>query len=256
MKIFNETLIVLNSKITLNFLNIEKYSSELLDLIKKEIGFIRNGSLSDEDLNDVKKKIKKWLDKKKKDNRAKNGFIAEFICHLYLRYINFEQYSLFKNLEENGPKKGFDGLYILDDTMWLLESKSTENIKKTHVSKINEAYKDVKEKLESSEENDLNDPWENAKNHIDNRNIKLNKLLSENVKKLTSDFINNKKHNIKEYNIIPSSTIYLNDNWEEINVEKLKDDFRTSLRNKKANKMIVLCVNKKSIEGFINFINS
>lgn len=256
MKIFGESQIVLNSKITLNFLNIESYSNDLLKLITGEIGYIRNGDLSDEDLNDVKKKIKKWLDQKKKDDRAKNGFIAEFICHLYLRYINFEQYSLFKNLEENGPKKGFDGLYLLDDTMWLLESKSTENIKKTHVSKINEAYKDIKEKLESSEENNVNDPWENAKNHLDNRNLKLNKLLSENVKKLTSDFINNRKHNIKEFNIIPSSTIYLKDNWEEINVEKLKDEFKISLRGKNAKKLIVLCVNKKSIEGFMNFINS
>ncbi|KFF21043.1 hypothetical protein [Chryseobacterium sp. JM1] len=254
MTIFHETQISLSKKVTLHFLNIENYSHDLVKLIEDEIGFIRNGPLNDEDLKDVKKRIKIWIDKKGKEERAKNGFIAEFICHLYLRYIKFEQYSLFKNLEENGPKKGFDGLYLLNNEVWIVESKSTVNNKKSHKSKINEAYKDIKTKLESSEEDKVNDPWENAKNHIQITNP--NKSLSENVKKLSSDFINNRKHKIKEFNIIPCSTIYLNDNWEIIDIKDLENKFKIEAKKIEAKKINIICINKKSIDDFVNYINS
>lgn len=254
MTIFKETRITISKNIFAHFLNIENYLPDLLKLIDSEIGFIRNGPLNDEDLKDVKKRIKIWIDKKGSDVRAKNGFIAEFICHLYLRYIKFEQYSLFKNLEENGPKKGFDGLYLYNNEVWIVESKSTANKKKTHNSKINEAYNDIRTKLESSEENGTNDPWENAKHHI--QIVNPNKSLSENVKKLSSDFINNKKHKIKEFNIIPCSTIYLEDKWHTIDVSNLEDKFKEKIKKINAKKVNILCVNKKSIDDFIKYINS
>jgi hypothetical protein len=257
MKIFNETIIQLSKEITLNFLNIENYSDEFLQLIENEIGFIRNGDLTDEDIDDVKRRIKIWIDRKDKneDDRAKNGFIAEFICHIYLRYTKFEQYSLFKNLEERGPKKGFDGLYLLEDEIWLVESKSTTILKNTHKSEISKAYKDIKTKLESSEEDvDINDPWENAKHHI--QIAKPNKTLIDKVKILSSDFINNRKHKINEYNIVPCSTIYLKNAYKEIEVEKLKEKFQKLIKTNEAKKLNVICVNKKSIDGFIKFINS
>ena len=139
MNIFGETQVNLSKDIILNFLNIENYSNELFELIEKEIGYIRNGDLSTDELRYVKLKIKNWL-AGKKDMRAKIGFVSEFICHLYLRHNKFEQYSLFKNLEEKGPKKGFDALYVFDDRMWIVESKSTSDLKKTHCNKIQEAY--------------------------------------------------------------------------------------------------------------------
>jgi hypothetical protein len=254
MSIFNHTVIQLNKKVTLNFINIESYTNDFIKLIEKEIGFIRNGSINDEDIKDVKKRIKIWIDRKKKDERAKNGFVAEFICHLYLRSRNFEQYSLFKNLEERGPKKGFDGLYMLNNEMWLVESKSTTVLKNSHFSEINKAYSDIKMKIESSEEDlDINDPWENAKHHIQVANP--NKTLNENMKKLSSDFINNRKHKIKEFNIIPCSTIYLKGSWKEINVEELKNKLKKEIVKKEANKLNVLCVNKKSVDDFIKFIS-
>ncbi|MFV8352197.1 hypothetical protein [Flavobacterium sp. XS2P14] len=257
MKIFNETVIQLNKEITLNFLNIENYSDEFLQLIENEIGFIRNGDLSDEDINDVKRRIKIWIDRKdkNKDDRAKNGFIAEFICHIYLRYTKFQQYSLFKNLEERGPKKGFDGLYLLNDEMWLVESKSTTVLKNTHKSEINKAFTDIKIKLESSEEDlDINDPWENAKHHI--LIAKPDKTLIEKVKILSTDFINNRKHKIKEYNIVPCSTIYLRDEFKEIDVEELKNKFEKLIHTNEAKKLNVICVNKKSKDDFIKYINN
>lgn len=256
MNIFNETQIILSERVTFNFLNIENYSKELISLIEREIGFIRNGDLSDEEIKDVKKRLKKWIDSKKKDNRAKNGFIAEFICHLYLRYTKFEQYSLFKNLEENGPKKGFDGLYLFKDEIWVVESKSTEDISKTHESKINDAYSDIKKKLESTDKEKLNDPWENALNHLDRRSVKYNETLLNNVKKLSKDFINNVEHKIKEFNIIPCSTIYMNENWNFIDNEELKAKIESKIKNYDAKKLNILCVNKKSVECFLEFIKT
>lgn len=251
---FNETEIVISEKITLNFLNIESYSDSLIALITKEIGFIRNGDLSDENLKYIKKAIKAWFQKKGKDERPKIGYVSEFICHIYLRSKNFEQYFLFKNLEENGPKKGFDGLYLKDDEMWLVESKSTSDLKKNHPTKVNEAYTDIKKKIESINPND-NNPWENSKNHLDNRNIKLNENLSKTIKELSVDFFEHNAHKIEEFNIIPSSTIYLGDKWELINNEDLKTKLEKLCADYKVKKLNVVCVNKKSIDDFIKFIN-
>lgn len=244
----------MSEKLTLNLLNIESYSAELLELIEQEIGHIRNGNLSDENIKYIKKSIKAWFQKKGKDERPKIGYVAEFICHLYLRTKKFEQYFLFKNLEENGPKKGFDGLYLKDEEMWLLESKSTSSTKKNHTTKINEAYKDIKNKVESINSKD-NNPWENSKNHLDNRNINENEDLSKKIKKLSEDFINQNPHKIEEYNIIPSSTIFMGDNFQITDNDNLKIKLENLCKDFGANKLNVLCVNKKSIDEFINFIN-
>lgn len=251
---FKETQIILSEKLTLNLLNIESYSGELLQLIEQEIGHIRNGNLSNEDIKYIKKSIKVWFQKKGEDERPKIGYVAEFICHLYLRTQKFEQYFLFKNLEENGPKKGFDGLYLRDDEMWLLESKSTSDIKKNHHTKINEAYQDIKNKIESINIED-NNPWENSKNHLDNRNINENKDLTKKIQKLSEDFLNQNPHKIEEYNIIPSSTIFMGNNFQMTDNEKLKIKLENLCNNFGANKLNVLCVNKKSIDDFIKFID-
>ena len=251
---FKESSIKISEKLTLNFLNIENYSKEFIELIEQEIGFIRNGDLSNENIKYIKKAIKAWFHKKGNDERPKIGYVAELICHLYLRSQNFEQYFLFKNLEENGPKKGFDGLYLKEDEMWLVESKSTSDFKKTHLSKIKEAYKDIKNKVESVNQKD-NNPWENSKNHIDNRNIKENVGLLKNINKISQDFIDQNPHKVEEYNIIPSSTIYLGEKYKDIDNVKLKAELEKVCKKFNAKKLNILCVNKKSIDEFINFIN-
>ncbi len=43
MKMFKECSITISEKLSLNFLNIENYSKEFIELIEQEIGFIRNG---------------------------------------------------------------------------------------------------------------------------------------------------------------------------------------------------------------------
>lgn len=251
---FKETQIVLSEKLTLNLLNIENYSKEFIELIEQEIGHIRNGDLSDEDIIYIKKSIKRWFQKKGEDERPKIGYVAEFISHLYLRTKKFEQYFLFKNLEDNGPKKGFDGLYLKDEEIWLLESKSTGDFKKNHATKISEAYKDIKNKIESLNLKD-NNPWENSKNHLENRNIKENENLSKKINKLSEDFLNQIPHKIEEYNIIPSSTIFMGDKFKITDNEKLKIKLEGLCKDFGAKKLNVLCVNKKSIDDFIKFIN-
>ncbi|MCV2486504.1 hypothetical protein OD917_16340 [Flavobacterium sp. SH_e] len=235
-------------------MNIESYSIDLLNQIEKEIGYIRNGNLSNENIGDIKKAINRWFKTKINDERPRIGYVAEFICHLYLRSKNFEQYFLFKNLEENGPKKGFDGLYLFDNELWLLESKSTSSNLKTHNKKISEAYNNIKLKIESVD-NEENNPWENAKNHIDNRNIHENKTLSKIIADLSSDYINQINHKIDEYNIIPCSTIFLGDNWKTIDNDDLKHKLESLCKKYKAKKLNLICINKKSIDDFIKFID-
>lgn len=251
---FKETQIILSEKLTLHLLNIESYSKELLELIEQEIGHIRNGDLSNEDIKYIKKSIKAWFQKKGKDERPKIGYVAEFICHLYLRTKKFEQYFLFKNLEENGPKKGFDGLYLKNEEIWLVESKSTSDISLKHSTNVNKAFKDIKNKIESINPLD-NNPWENAKNHLDNTNIKENDDLAKKINKLSHDFLEQTLHKIEEYNIIPSSTIFMGDNFQIIDNENLKIELEKLCKNFEAKKLNVLCINKKSIDDFIKFIN-
>ncbi|MVO08786.1 hypothetical protein GOQ30_06370 [Flavobacterium sp. TP390] len=250
---FNNNVIEISDKLCLNFINIESYSNDFIDLIEKEIALIRNGDLSKDDIVYVKKAIKKWFIKKGKDERPKIGYVAEFICHLYLRSKDYKQYFLFKNLEENGPKKGFDGLYLKDETLWLVESKSTSKYKTKHTSKIKAAYKDIKKKIESNDIKD-SDPWENAKNHLENGNVRKNEKLSKLITQLSKDFMDNVSHKIDEFNIIPSSTIFMGDNFENIN-DSLKDELKNLCKDYGANKLNIICINKKSIDEFIKFID-
>ena len=51
-------------------------------------------------------------------------------------------------MEENSPKKGFDGVYSSNTRVWYMESKSGSNISEEHKDKISEAYRDLKNKLQ------------------------------------------------------------------------------------------------------------
>jgi len=255
--LFKETKISISEKISVHFLNIETYSPDLINLIKLEIINVWDGDFSDYNLSHVKSQIKSFF--KSKQNDKKLAFVAEFICHLYLRQIGFQQYSVLKNLEEiKAPKKGFDGLYENNNIVWLLESKSAIPDRKTpvtHNDKVGEAYRDLKDKIEknTSEEN-KNNPWENAKSHF-LYTQKRNDSLLKHIKRLSISYENREKMKINDYNVIPCSTIYLENNYCEINKTELEKKLKSLLKRYKAKNITVLCVNKKNIESFIKFIN-
>jgi hypothetical protein len=252
--LFNETQIKISNRITINFINIDNYSIEFISLIKAEITAIWDGDFSEDDLNYVKKQMRSFF--KDKDNEKKLAFVAEFICHLYLRYQGFQQYSVLKNLEEiKAPKKGFDGLYEFDNSMWLVESKCAMPTTETnHNRKISEAYNDLKNKIELTRiEDNENNPWENAKNHFIHTE-KKNEALIKQIKKLKILFIDGCDIKINKFNVIPCSTLYLEEKWKIIDSDELKVKLEKMLKRYKAQKINVLCINKKSITNFINFI--
>jgi hypothetical protein len=255
--LFNQTQIKLSNRITINFLNIENYTDELIALIKEEIVKIWDGDLSDDDLKFVKKQMQSFFKDKQKDEEKKLAFVAEFICHLYLRHQGFSHYSVLKNLEEiKAPKKGFDGLYELDNSMWLVESKCAMPTTETnHNNKVGEAYRDIKNKIEKTSIIDNeNNPWENAKNHFLHTEKKNDALLKD-IKKLKNLFIEGKKIQVQKFNVIPCSTIYLGDKWSVIDSDLLKTKLEGLLKRYHAKNINVLCINKKSADDFLKFIN-
>ncbi|TWP28069.1 hypothetical protein ETU08_10165 [Apibacter muscae] len=256
IRVFKDSKFKISENFSLHFINIETYSSDLINLIKSEIVKVWDGDLSEYELSLVKNQIKRFF--KEKTENQNYGFVAEFICHLYLRYIGFQQYSVLKNLEEiKAPKKGFDGLYEKDGIVWLIESKSASPNRKTfvtHKNKVAEAYRDLKDKLEknTSDEN-KNNPWENAKSHFLYTQKKDDSIFKH-INRLSISYEKQDIMKIDDFNVIPCSTIYLDKDYCEINNVELEKSLKSLLNRYKAKNMSVLCINKKDIKCFINFI--
>ncbi|MGG5511202.1 hypothetical protein ACPDHN_14755 [Myroides odoratimimus] len=148
---FGRYKIKLSDKITLHFISIEKYSPRLKKYIENNIHQIWNGDNeiveSSNDIKITKTELKNLL--VKKSVLQKNGIVSEFICHLYLRANQFKQHFLFSNLEEKGMKKGFDGLYGIDNDFYIYESKSSleSTLEASHNSNISEAYYRISTRL-------------------------------------------------------------------------------------------------------------
>lgn len=261
-KIFDSNVIeIIKDKLNFHFINIENYDEAFKSFINNKIVSIYDSTFDEKDIELVKIQIKEWLDEKGADENKKAGFVAEFMCHLYINHLKFEQHFLFSNLEEKGSmKKGFDGLYKLEDEMWIYESKSSisSTISANHNSNISEAYRDVKAKLDGTKINKSGNPispWDNAVHHAEIAKIKDNKTLIENLKEFRNRFIKKDFENIKNFNVIPSSTIFLEDRYSVIDNDDLKDKLEKLIKKYDYKKMNVLCINKKSVNDFIGYIN-
>ncbi|ALR29289.1 hypothetical protein ATE47_01515 [Chryseobacterium sp. IHB B 17019] len=254
---FSNLDVISNDKSVLHFISIENYSAELIERICAEVGKIWNGDLDGEDdLDLIKAELRELFDGK--SDKQKHGLVSEFICHLYLRSSGYEQHFLFRNLEEKGMKKGFDGLYILDDYYWLYESKSTlpTTAGASHNANISEAYNDLKKKVEGTyDETKKNNPWKNAYSHAANRAIKENATLSQTLKSFSSDYTLGKYYNISNFNVIPSSTIYMDAGWTAIDSDDLGEKILGLIDRYTCRQIAVICLNKKTVDDFITFIN-
>ena len=237
------------------FLDIENYSNEFIQLIDSEICKIWDGDEDKEsDINVVKSQIKNLLDKK--DKNKKHGLIAEFICHLFLRSLEYNQHFLFQNLEESSMKKGFDGLYKKDGEMWLFESKSSYTKDSSHEKRIKEAYNDLLNKVEGNNtKNPGYNPWRNAYNHANIRSVKYDETIIKSLSNLSKMYSQKEYSKIDEFNIMPSSTIYLGDEWCQINVSSLTEKLKEDITGYRYKKIHIICVNKKDINSFIDYIN-
>lgn len=259
---FDATVINIDiDKLIFHFINIEDYDESFKQLIDNYIVSIYDSTFDDEDILLVKQQLKVWFKEKKSDENKKAGFVAEFICHLYINQLDYEQHFLFTNLEEQGSmKKGFDGLYQMDDEMWIYESKSSlsATTSANHNSNIGEAYRDIRDKLQGKKVNNHGNPispWNNAVNHASVANIDDKETLIQNLKEFRNRFIKKDFENIKNFNVIPSSTIFLEDKWGNIDNLNLETKLKSLINKYEYRKMNIICINKKSIDSFVRYIN-
>lgn len=195
----------------------------------------------------AKKYIRDYIDTK--DPKRKKGAVAEFFLHLYLNSIGMKQECLFKNLEEKSPKKGFDGVYKdLNENVWFIESKSGSADLCSHEAKVQEAYRDLKNKFSNTTQND---PWINAYNHLKIINP-LDSLLDK-FRTLSDEYDAGNAIDIKEYNIGPCGTIYA-DSKEIYDAELLSNSVINYFAKKEFNKLFSICVTHRAINEFERYL--
>ncbi|WP_422090159.1 hypothetical protein [Tenacibaculum ovolyticum] len=239
--------------------NIEEITDDLKKNIDKNLVSICVPNSNLFDLKTIKKSILNFLkSKNKKKGRASNitmGYIAEFFNHLFLSNNEFKQEFSFFNLEENSMKKGFDGVYTNNGKYWILESKSSGKSNSLHKDNFKIAYNDLKGKVSGKVKNN---PWLNAFSHIKSVSSS-NTSLIKTIEQLSVNYINEKYSSIEEFNIIPCSTIILENNWSEIDIKATKKELKKIIDKegyKKYKELIIICLNKKSLTHFTKYLEN
>lgn len=248
----NSECIPLDTVRSLHVIGIESITEDIKDLLNTYFVSICEGD-SDSEISLVKQRLAKFLETKNEETQM--GAVAEFFVHLYLNQLNFKQEFLFFNLEENSIKKGFDGLFSKDSETFLVESKSgtisTKGI--SHRMKLNTAYLDLKNYVSGKSEKGKNNPWRNAYNHASHTDVCAEKGIRKKIKKLCDMYDSGEYTNIKDYRIIPCSTIFLNsafDNKENSKILKYND----FLKSYDCITLDAICISKKSLEIFKKYL--
>ena len=249
---FDVTGICLGKGNFLSIINVQSFTPALKTLIDEQIVSICHGDRSTTKRDLVKKKLQKFL--ASKDTSKQMGAIAEFILHLFLREQKYKQECLFLNLEENSVKKGFDGYYSKNGLAWILESKSgsigTATI--SHQSKLKESYTDLKDKLAGV---GSNNPWREAYNHAGHIDVRSKKSLIKVIEMFSDQYDGLKYQNIKDFNIIPGATIFLDGTWTIIDILDLERKVRDLITKLEFCKIHIVCITKLSIDLFIDYLN-
>ncbi len=203
----------------------------------------------------VKKRLLDFLEKdKKKRKTIEMGAVAEFFCHFILRENEFRQECLLFNLEEgHSIKKGFDGYYSKNNEEWIMESKSGSMTSQgiSHISKIQEAYNGIKKMVEGVTSNN---PWQNAYYHANLKDAGSADEIIAHLKTLADEYTCEVYHKIDEFNIIPCATLYLDNEANNIDTEKLRKQIDCKLKSFEYKKVYVVCITKNSIDDFINYL--
>ena len=250
---FDSNTIDLGEENCLHFINIEKLDKNLVAFIDEKIISICEGC-SSTDLGIIKKRLIQYLTPKRGQNEEM-GAIAEFFSHLYLGELGFKQEFLFLNLEEGSIKKGFDGFFSKAGDTWIFESKSgsvkTESI--SHKAKIKEGYSDLKGKVSG---NIKNNPWQNAYSHASQVDVKCDVSIRVQLKEMANDFVLEKYREIKNFNIIPGSTIFIEGVWQKIDDKNLENEIKQVIKNFQFKKIHIVCINKASVQLFWDYLES
>lgn len=251
--IFKADCIHLKNENYLHIIQIDEINVRIKKFIDDNISKICNGAI-DEDISITKQEIINFLETKKKSNTEK-GAIAEFFVHLYLNQKGFNQEFLYLNLEEKSIKKGFDGFYTFNNKEWVYESKSSSISTKntSHNANVSEAYNDLKNKI-SGNSTSKNNPWKNAWQHA--RVVNTEKDVLNNIKKLSDSYVKGIYHKIDDFNIIPSSTIFLENTFIKNDSIELKKKIETLITRYAFKNMNIICLNKKSINLFWEYLNN
>ena len=249
---FKVDIQIIDANISIHIIDIEYIDSDLKRFIDKYFVNICEGD-SGSNLEQVKKIVLDFLSRK--DSNTKMGATAEFFLHLYLKSLGYKQECLYLNLEEGSIKKGFDGYYSLDNIEeYIMESKSgsisTSRI--THPSKVKEAYTDLKNSLAGTKSN--NNPWKNAYNHASHLDVGTAKNIRKNIKNLSDEFDNRKFHNIKYFNIIPASTIFLDDIWSDKYSKNIIDELKKLSEEFEFRKLNIVCITQQSLKLFEEYL--
>lgn len=250
----NTERIQLDSSKALHVIEIESITEDITKLLDEYFVSICEGD-SDSEICLVKKRLAKFLETKNEETQM--GAVAEFFVHLYLNQLSFKQEFLFLNLEENSIKKGFDGLFSKNSETFLVESKSgtilTNNI--SHRNKLHTAYTDLKNYVSGKSEKGKNNPWRNAYNHASHLDVCAEKGIRKKIAKLRDMYDMGEYTDIKDYKIIPCSTIFLNSVWDR--AENLKilttHDF---LKSYECVSLDAICISKKSLELFKEYLGA
>jgi hypothetical protein len=249
----NQEIIIINKNVNLHIFELKDITDEIKCFIDSRIVNITNGSRK-RPLNIVKKKLEKFLDSKK-GSTTEMGAIAEFFIHLYLSTQGYKQECLFFNLEENSIKKGFDGYYTKDNEAWIMESKSGGSTK-THKAKVKEAYDDLDKRLKGIKKpsETINNLWENAYNHASHKDVNTKQSIVKKIEKFSDDFELGNFKDIKDFNIIPSATIFLNGVWVDNDKDEIKKEIITLISKFNYQKLEVICFTKNSISLFLEYL--
>lgn len=229
----------------INFVKLDDFKS-IKSNLENTICEIVNGQILASDLSTTKKVIKDLISGK--TSIQKHGLVAEFFVYFVLKELGFVQESVFSNLEETSMKKGFDGLYSKNDVIWLSESKSGNTNGLIHKAKLQEAFTDLKNKLEGKS---ANNPFRNAACHmlIARKSPSTNLLYS--IKKLSEDYTMRKFHELDQFCVVPASTLFVNHAQSE---EDIKLDILNLINKMKYCKILIICIDNAIFDDFMTYI--
>lgn len=96
-----------------------------------------------------------------------------------------------------------------------------------------------------------NDPFKNAVNHIKAVRDDFNKTLLEDVRELSLDYSNGIYTDISDYNIIPTSTLFVD---HAQLVDEIEKDLINIIDGKEFADIILVCIDSKVISDFFLYL--
>lgn len=236
-----------------HIIDIEHIDAELRSYIDEMFVSICEGG-SDTALDEAKRYFLKFLSTK--DDKKKIGAVSEFFVHLYLVGKSFKQEFLFFNLEEGSVKKGFDGYFSKLDEEYIVESKSgrSTSVGISHKSKVDTAYRDICDALVGGKAGGANNPWRNAFNHASHADVGTNSTIRKNIKSLSKMYEKGEYASVEDLNLIPCSTIFIDQSSSIRFSDSAKDAFNDS--DYVAKSTLALCITKATFDEFMLYLGA